>query len=261
MFRRSARVLNMSKYASAKCINKRGFFTIIRQYKRGVKMGFGKYLGTMEPGIRLNLPFYHKFVHVDMREHIANIKKQSLISRDNVTFYVDASVQYKIVDPEKAVFNVDDLHNNVNERCQMQMRNILSSLEINEILHNREDISQRFMDNLESIQEDWGVKITTVQIRDISFEESMRRAMAVKAEADRNAEAKIINARADVLTAKEYQEAAKIYGENPVTLRLREYQLWSSVSKNPNNTIYVVPSNIVDGLSQLTKSRSPEHQR
>jgi len=100
--------------------------------------------------------------------------------------------------------------------------------------------------SLEDVEVDWGIKISNIQFKDISFDQTMNRAMAVKAEADRSAEAKLINATADIKTAELYAKAAEIYKENPITLRLREFQLWNSISKNPNSTIYVVPSNLLD---------------
>ena len=227
----------------------RPFFTVVPQYQRGVRLGFGKYVGMVEPGIRLKIPFYHQIHKMDTRDFVMDIPKQSLISMDNVTYYVDASVQYKVVDVYKAVLNTSELSHNLMERVKGEIRDALSAKEINEILHNRGNMSERILKELKSVEDGWGIKIEKVQLRDIAFDDSMKKAMAIKAEADRNAEAKVINARADVETAKQYHEASKIYGENPLTMRLREFQLWNSVSKNPGSTIVVVPSNIVDLLA------------
>ena len=231
----------------------RGFFTIIPQYQRGVKLNFGKFVGVLEPGIRLNIPIYHSIYKADMRINTRDIEDQSMISSDNVTFYFDASVQYQIVDPKKALLGVGNLDASLVDRCKMQLRNVLSGMEVNDILNNREHVNTQLMCSMKDIADRWGVEISMLQIKDISFDDTMKRAMAVKAEADRNAEAKIINARADVETAKKYNEAAQIYAENPVTLRLREFQLWQSISKNPAASIYVVPSNLLDKLGDIKK--------
>ena len=130
----------------------------------------------------------------------------------------------------------------------MAIRQELSNYEINEILECRQEMGKRMLLSLSKEEENWGLKFFSLDIQDIQFDEVMKRAMSVKAEADRNALAKVINAEADVKTAEMYKKAAEIYKENPITLRLREYQLWQSVSKNPSNTIYVVPSNILDVL-------------
>lgn len=152
----------------------------------------------------------------------------------------------RVVNSNKALLNVSDIWKAIGEKCQMQLRDVLSSMKVNDILHKRDKVCQGVIDKLASIEEDWGVKVLAVQLKDISFDESMKRAMATKAEADRQAEAKVINAEADVSTAEMYKKAAAIYAENPVTLRLREFQLWSSVATNPNSTIFVVPSNVLD---------------
>lgn len=155
-------------------------------------------------------------------------------------------VQFKITDPKKALLNVQNVDHNTVEKCKMVLRNLLGQMEINEVLKSKSQISLETKEKLEQVERDWGIEILATEITDIKFDDSMTKAMAVKAESDRMAEAKIINAKADVETAKQYAEAAKIYSENPITMRLREFQLWSSVSKNPGSTIYVVPSNLLD---------------
>jgi regulator of protease activity HflC (stomatin/prohibitin superfamily) len=224
----------------------RNFVTIIKQQELGVKLGFGKFISIVEPGLRLNIPIYHKIHHVNMSDMILNIPQQSLISKDNITFTIDGSVQYKITDPKKAVLNVYNLYHMLPERCQMSMRQILSSLEVNSILHGLKDVPNLIKKSLSSIENDWGIEIGNVQIRDIKFDETIKRAMAVKAEAERNAEAKLINANADLQTAEVYNKAAAIYKENPITLRLREFQLFHNISKNPGSLICMVPSNVLD---------------
>jgi regulator of protease activity HflC (stomatin/prohibitin superfamily) len=229
----------------------RQFFTVIPQYERGVRTFLGVYDKVLDPGVRLNLPFLHCIYPVNISERFEKIPQQSLISMDNVTFHVDATVQYKIVHPDRAIFNVNNLGSNLIERCQMEIRNVLSSMEINDILRNRNEVTNNIKTNLKSVEDSWGINILLIQLKEISFDENMRKAMAIKAEADRNAEAKLINATADVETARKYNEAATIYSENPITLRLREFQLWNSVSKNPGTTIYVVPSNILDFMKSI----------
>lgn len=155
-------------------------------------------------------------------------------------------MQVRVVDSNKALLNVSDIWKAIGEKCQMQLRDVLSSMSVNDILHKRDNVTKAVIDRLAPTEDSWGVKVLAVQLKDISFDESMKRAMATKAEADRQAEAKVINAEADVATAEMYKKAAAIYAENPITLRLREFQLWSSVAKNPNSTIFVVPSNVLD---------------
>lgn len=233
--------------------SKRNFLTIVQEYERGIRLNFGKFSSELAPGIRLNLPYYHNIYRIDIRSKIRTIPTMQVISADNVTFSVDASVQYKITDAKKALLNINDLDDAILERCKMELRDKLSSMIINDVLQKKIEISKSVMDAMKKNEEEWGISIDTVQIRDIGFDESMKKAMSTVAEATRQAEAKVINAKADIETAKQYNEAAKIYAENPWTIRLREYQLWHSVSKNPGSTIYVVPSNILDNIKNITK--------
>jgi regulator of protease activity HflC (stomatin/prohibitin superfamily) len=236
-------------------IPKRNFFCVLNEFERGVKLNFGKFNSVVEPGLRLYIPLYHDIIPIDIRDMVKDIEKLSLITSDNITLYVDASVQYKIIDPKKAILNIHNVHHNILERCKMQIRHVLCTKDLNSILRERDIISKEILAGFQDIEKDWGVKIMVAQIKDIEIEESMRRVIAVRAEATRNAEAKIINAEADVETAEKYSKAAAIYAENPITLRLREFQLWNSVSKNPNSTIYVVPSDLLTSVSSIVKKK------
>lgn len=230
---------------------RRNLFTIVPEYKRGIRLGFGKFQSELAPGIRLNIPIYHNVALMDLRDKVHTIPTMQVISADNVTFEVDASMQYKCIDAKKALLNVSNVESAISERCKMELRDKLSSMTINGILQNKSEISKAVLDVMGKIKDDWGMEISTIQIKDIKFDESMKKAMSTVAEATRQAEAKIINAKSDIETAKQYNEAAKIYSENPMTVRLREFQLWNSVSKNPGSTIYVVPSNLLDSLGKI----------
>lgn len=228
----------------------RNFFTFVSQNNEGIKLFMGKKQCEVKPGFNWQLPFVHDIWLVDTRQQVCEIPKMQVISCEGVTFKVDASLQCQVINSEAALLNVQDVLNAVIEKCKMELRDMLGSMEINKILSNRGEISTEVKSKLYHLEKDWGVKIISVQIRDIEFDESIKKSMSVKAEADRLAEAKLINAEADVKTAEKYNEAAKIYSENPITLRLREFQLWTTVSNNPNTTIYVVPSNMVDLLNK-----------
>lgn len=232
----------------------RQFFTIVPEYKKGVRLNFGKFRTEITPGLRLKIPIYHTIFLADTRERIQTIPTMQVISADGVTFKVDASVQYQIIDTKKALLNVSNIDDALMERCKMELRNKLSSMTINEMLQKKKsEISGAILESMSVIRENWGVAVSTIQIKDMEFDQSMKNAMSTVAEATRQAEAKIINAKADIETAQQYNEAAKFYAENPLTMRLREFQLWNSVSKNPSNTIYVVPSNILDLMNNNLK--------
>lgn len=236
----------------------RSFITVVQQYEYGVKLFLGKYQGLVDPGLRLNLPILHNIVRISNREIPRVLPKQALMSRDNVTFYIDSTVQYRVVDPEKAFFRLNDIDTSVTERCKTEIRNTMCAKEINSILHDRDQTTTEILNAINGVSKsEWGIEVSSIQIQDLSVEESMRRAMATKAEADRNAEAKIINAQADVQTAQKYSEAASIYSENPLTMRLRELQAVQSLAKSQSNTVFMFPTSVLDLVHSLSTKPSP----
>lgn len=232
--------------------NVRPFFTVINQYQRGVKMFLGSKRGVLEPGFRLDLPFFHNIIKVNMADHTLKIPKQNLISSGNVTVHVSAILQYNIIDPEKAIYNVANLQTSLIDCATSEIRNVLGTHTFKEIIESRSAFADSLKLKLKPLEEAWGINIKMVQLNDVSLDDSMVRAMAVNAEAKLQADAKITNAKSDVETARAYAEASKLYLENPISLRLREFQLWNNVSQNPGTTIYVVPSTILDSISRLT---------
>jgi regulator of protease activity HflC (stomatin/prohibitin superfamily) len=210
---------------------KRTFLTTIQENCRGVRLAWGKFDSILSPGLNWDIPFYHKITTIGLSRHIIPLAKQKIICQDNVTIFVDSAVEYQIIDARKAIIDVSNIHHTILEKCQMKLSNELGSKKFNDIQGEKNTVSENITKDLAVLEEDWGVKIYNVQIKDISFEESMTRTMATQADAERQAAAKIIHAKADVQVAAEYEQASKIYKENPISLRLREFQLWSSVSK------------------------------
>lgn len=219
-------------------------FPTIFANEKGVKFTFGKFSKVVEPGWRFRVPIIQNMAAVNMSENVMNITTQSVVSNDNVTFYTDAAIHWQVVDAKACFLNVSDLETSLLQITKAEIRNVIGEYEFNDILKAKHQVMHQVLERICFVERQWGVKLYNVQFTDISFDENMRRAMAVKAEADRNAEAKIIQAEADVKSARMYKEAADIYTENPITLRLREYQLWSSVSKNPSNSVFVISSDV-----------------
>lgn len=235
-------------------IFKRNIFTIIPAYQTGVRFTFGKFTGKVDAGLRLNLPIIHQIHRIDTRDRIDNLQTQKLIASNGVSLALDAAVGYKIVDVQKAVLNVNNVVHNVHEKCQLELREAISSQPHDYVLRHRDAISKEVVNKLEkAFAENWGVELKDVKIKDIALDEKLQRSLAVSAEAAKNAEAKIINAEADIKTAELYKKAAEIYAENPITLRLREFQLWGNIAKDPNSKFFVIPSNIVDFLKSEKK--------
>jgi regulator of protease activity HflC (stomatin/prohibitin superfamily) len=225
---------------------RRSFITIVQEYERGVRLRLGSFNSVVEPGIRLNIPIFHDLWKVDIRDRMVVLNKQEVITSDNVSCQVDAAFQYRVVDAKMAVLNTTNFSENLMSRTSLAIREILGQFSVDQILQERDRLSDTIRDKLSHLEEEWGVKVAMVQLNDIVFDDTMKRAMAKEAEAERTARAKIINAKADIETAKQYSEAADVYKENPITMRLREMQLWQSVAREPGNFIAVVPSDILD---------------
>lgn len=212
-------------------VQKRNFFRIVDQYEKGVTFTLGKLTAVKDPGLRIAIPFIQWMWKADMRTTLKSLARQEVITKDNVTIKVDGVVQFRVIDPRKAICNVNgvgswekasdgDYHRvgvekAINELAQLKIREVLSHSDVNEILRNREELGCKLTEGANSLLDDWGVEIQSIRIKEINFDESMSRAMAKTAEAQRVAEAKMINAQADIETAKKYEEAAEIYGKNP----------------------------------------------
>ena len=223
-------------------IPKRTFFTVIDSNVNAVRLRFGKVSKIMEPGFHFYIPLVDEINPIYMSERVDKLPFQTLISRDNVSVSLDSSIQYQVTDPYKALFAVKNFKETVMERTSMSIREAVSTRDINSLLHNSNEVRSDIIETIGDTKH-WGVKVIDVNIKDIIFDESMKKSMATKAEADRMAQAKIINAQADIETAKMFKEAAAIYDDEKA-LKLREFQLLSSISKNPASTIYFYPTDI-----------------
>jgi erythrocyte band 7 integral membrane protein len=231
---------------------KRNFLRIVPQNYRGIRTFLGAYeknkrVGNyLTPGLWFRIPFVHQINLISIEEQIYGTGSISLLSADNVAFTVDATIHAKAKDNEvdKAILNVHNVWDSLAKVCKNELRKILSTMTIDEILKSKNTISISVLAGVSQSAEEWGIKVIDVTINDIILNSSMLNAMGAIAEATRQAEAKIISAKADIEVAQQYNQSAQIYNENPITMRLRELDAWKSISKNPATTIYVVPSDL-----------------
>lgn len=241
-------------------IQNRKFFTVIYEYEKGVTFTLGKLTSVKEPGFRIVVPFLQWMWKADMRVNLENLHRQDVITSDNVTIKVDGVVQYRVVDPAKAICNVDrvgyyrrGVDSVIKELAQLKLREELSHHDVNEILNNRELLSRQLLEGTQKITSEWGIELQSIRIKDIIFDESMTRAMAKKAEAERIAEAKMINAEVDVKTAKKYEEASAIYKNDPTAMRLRELEAFTRMASEPSNMTILIPAQILDVIKDMRK--------
>ncbi|MCE4611891.1 MAG: slipin family protein [Desulfurococcales archaeon] len=218
---------------------------VVKEYERAVVFRLGRLLGTKGPGLFFIIPFIDTLVKVDLRIVTVDIPEQRTITRDNVTVGVDAVVYYKVFDPEKAVTRIENYHYAVVMLAQTTLRDIIGQVDLDDLLTRRDEINKRLQEILDVLTDPWGIKITAVTIKEVKLPESMLRAMAKQAEAERWRRARVIEAEGERQAAKIMAEAASFYEQHPVALRLRELQTLIEVAKE-KNLVVVTPVQMGD---------------
>lgn len=215
-------------------------FKIMREYERGVIFRLGKFQSTKGPGFIILIPFIDKVERVDLRVLTINVDKQEAITKDNVTVNVDAITFFRVVDAEKAVIQVERYIAATSMLAQTTLRSVIGQFELDEILAEREKINKTIQDIIDRQTDPWGVKVVSVEVRDVILPESMKRAMARQAESERDRRAKVINAQGEFEAATKLVEAGKMIENTPTALQLRFLQTMSEISEE-NSTFTFVP--------------------
>jgi len=229
---------------------------IVYQYQRGVLFRFGKFVGIRKPGLNLILPWIDNLVKVDLRTRTVILKPQEVITRDNVTVHVDAVVYFNVMDPERAVMQVEEYTLATQQLALTTLRSVLGQSDLDELLAHRDRINERLRDIIdEHTEEPWGVVVTLVEVKDVLLPELMQRAMARQAEAEREKRAKIIHAEGEFAAAEKLVEAGNMIANQPVSLQLRYLQTLVEMAGERTSTIIPVPLDITTALSQLLGSK------
>ncbi len=228
----------------------------VNQYDRGVKFRFGKYIGLMSPGWRLVIPIIESWRRVDLRVKTVDVTTQECVSKDNISIKVNAVLYDKVADASKAILEVEHFSFAVSQLAQTTMRNIVGEFELDEILQQREEISKKIAQIVDKDTDQWGIKVTKIELKDIELPENMKRAIAAQAEAERDRRARITLALGEQQAASKLAEAAKIIGKEPAALQLRLFQTLAEVSTEKNSTlIFPVPMELIEYVKKLTKGR------
>jgi regulator of protease activity HflC (stomatin/prohibitin superfamily) len=227
----------------------------INQYERGIKFGFGKYIGMMEPGWRLVLPIIQSYQKVDIRTKAVDVPEQEAITKDNVSTKISAVIYYRVTNASKAVLEVQDFYYAVHQLAQTTMRNIIGEVDLNSLLANRDSVATRIKDIVKETTEKWGIEIDAVELKDIILPENMKRTMAKQAEAEREKQATIINSEGEVIAAENLAKAANLMSNSPGALHLRTLNSINDISSDQSNTVvFVTPIEIlraVEGVAHL----------
>lgn len=215
-------------------------FKIMREYERAVVFRLGKFYMTKGPGLIFLIPFIDKIERVDLRILTINVDKQEVITKDNVTVNVDAITFFRVVDAEKAVIQVERYIAATSMLAQTTLRSIVGQVELDELLAERDKINKKIQEIIDRQTDPWGIKVVSVEVRDIMLQENMKRAMARQAEVERDRRAKVINAEGEFQAAQKLVEAGKMIEKTPTALQLRFLQTMSEIGAD-NNTIVFMP--------------------
>jgi regulator of protease activity HflC (stomatin/prohibitin superfamily) len=218
------------------------FIRVIYDYQKGLVLTLGKYSGLRGSGLQLIIPFIQQMKIVDLRIQTIDIPKQEVLSKDNVSAFINAVVYFKIVKPEAAVFNVQDYSIAVYQHSQTTIRDVVGSRTLDQLLTDRKAIADAIAESVEKDAREWGLDITGIKIQDIVLPDSMKKAMARQAQAEREKRASIIISEGESMAAEKLSKAARILSESPGALHLRTLQMISSISADKTNIMnFVLP--------------------
>jgi len=219
---------------------------IVKEYERGVIFRLGRLVGAKGPGLFLIIPFIDRMVKVDLRVVTMDVPSQEVITKDNVTVRVNAVVYFRVIDPEAAVVKVLDHIRATSQISQTTVRNVLGQSELDELLTQRDKLNQMLQKIIDEQTDPWGIKVSTVEIKEVELAEQMKRMMAAQAEAERERRAKIIHADGEFQAAEKLAQAGAIMAKEPVTLQLRYLQTLNEIATERNSTlIFPLPIDLI----------------
>src|SRR6266571_4323331 len=219
---------------------------VVQEYERGVIFRLGRLVGARGPGLFFILPFVERMVKIDLRVITMDVPRQDVITRDNVTVKVDAVVYFRVVNPEDAVTKVMDYFRATSLVAQTTLRSVLGQSELDELLSKRDELNQRLQHIIDESTEPWGIKVTIVEVRDVSLPADMINAMSRQAQAERERRAKVIHAEGEFEAAARLREAGDVMAAQPATLQLRYLQTLTEIASEKNSTVvFPIPIDLI----------------
>lgn len=213
------------------------FLRQVNQYERGVMLTMGRFTGVVQPGWRIVVPVFQRLTKIDMRTKAVDVPDQKVITKDNISASINAVIYYKVSDAAKAYLEVEDFRYAVSQLAQTTMRNIVGSAELDEVLAERDKLSERIKDIIDSESDKWGIQVENVELKDFFLPEDMERTIGKQAEAERERRAVIIKAEGEVASAENMAKAAQILASAPGALHLRTLQTLNDLSSDQSNTV------------------------
>jgi regulator of protease activity HflC (stomatin/prohibitin superfamily) len=224
-------------------------FRVLREYERGVIFMLGRYHKIKGPGLILVIPVIQQMVKVDLRVRVLDVPSQDVISRDNVSVKVNAVLYFRVVDPERAVINVEDFYDATSQLSQTTLRSVLGKHELDEMLASRDELNRDIQEILDEQTDPWGIKVTNVEIKHVDLDEDMVRVIARQAEAERVRRAKVIHANGEKEASEVLLDAARTLSAQPEALQLRYLQTLTEVANDRTTTVvFPLPMDMIDSF-------------
>lgn len=225
---------------------------IVNQYERGVVLTLGRFSGIREPGLRIVIPVIQRMIRVDMRSTPIDVPKQEIITKDNVTVGVDAVVYFRVVDAPKAVLETTNYIYATSQFAQAALRDVAGNADLDELLSQREQISQQIKEIVDAQTDQWGIDVENVKVQNIELPQDMKRAMAKQAEAERERRAVIITAEGEKAAAATVAEAAALLTKTPGGINIRTLQTLEKIAEQPSQkTLFVLPADLTDSVAKF----------
>ncbi|MBE7374412.1 slipin family protein [Pseudomonas lopnurensis] len=229
-------------------------FRILREYERGVVFQLGRFWKVKGPGLILVIPGLQQMVRVDLRTLVLDVPTQDVISRDNVSVKVNAVIYYRVLDAQKAIIQVEDYHSATSQLAQTTLRAVLGKHDLDDMLAEREKLNGDIQQVLDAQTDAWGIKVANVEIKHVDLDESMIRAIARQAEAERERRAKVIHAEGELQASEKLMQAAEMLGRQTGAMQLRYMQTLSNIASDKNSTIvFPLPIELLQGLKNLDR--------
>lgn len=226
------------------------FLFIIKQYERSIILRLGKYNRQAGPGMRTRIPFVESVLVVDIREKVREFKAERMLTKDNVPVTIDAILRYKIIEDraKDAILNVENFNEMIKQVSQTTLRNNIGSSVFQDILSKREEINHHVKSIISQEAGNWGIEVTGVEVRQVIIPQELEAAMSMQAQAEREKSARVTYGESEVLVAKKFEEASKVYGDNPVAYALRQSNMLYESIKVQGNTIVMIPSESLNSM-------------
>lgn len=229
-------------------------FRILREYERGVVFMLGRFWKVKGPGLIMIIPGLQQMVRVDLRTLVLDVPTQDVISRDNVSVKVNAVVYYRVLDAQKAIIQVEDYHSATSQLAQTTLRAVLGKHELDDMLAEREQLNNDIQQVLDAQTDAWGIKVSNVEIKHVDLDESMVRAIARQAEAERERRAKVIHAEGELQASEKLMQAAEMLGRQSGAMQLRYMQTLSNIAGDKSSTIvFPLPIELLQGIKNLDR--------